>query len=75
MKGTDFHLHSLLSDGELLPVWVVRATRSHVVVSLSHPYAGKTLTFQLDVVRVRDASPEELASGRAHGLDPASPAR
>lgn len=33
----------------------------------NHPLAGQTLTFQLKVLEVRAASPEEIAHGHAHG--------
>lgn len=34
----------------------------------NHPYAGKTLTFDLEVVDVREATAEELDHGHAHGV-------
>ena len=33
----------------------------------NHPLAGQTLTFQLKVLSVRAATPEEIAHGHAHG--------
>lgn len=35
----------------------------------NHPLAGETLTFNVEVVGVRDATEEELAHGHPHGLD------
>lgn len=64
--GTAFAIED---DGDLTPVWVVRATDAHVVVSLCHPYAGKTVTFDLEVLKIRDATEEELEHGHAHGLE------
>lgn len=46
---------------------VVKVGRFNVDVDTNHPYAGKTLTYQIDVVDIRDASEEELAHGHVHG--------
>jgi FKBP-type peptidyl-prolyl cis-trans isomerase SlyD len=39
----------------------------HVLLDANHPLAGVDLTFDVEVVSVRDAKPEELAHGHAHG--------
>ena len=38
-----------------------------VTVDANHPLAGKSLTFQVTVTEVRDASDEEKAHGHVHG--------
>lgn len=38
-----------------------------VTVDANHPLAGQDLTFEVEVVGVRDASAEELEHGHAHG--------
>ena len=48
-------------------VTVVKVGRTVVDVDLNHPLAGKTLTFQMEVLDVRAAEPEEIAHGHAHG--------
>jgi FKBP-type peptidyl-prolyl cis-trans isomerase SlyD len=40
---------------------------SVVDVDLNHPMAGKTLSFEVEIVEVREASGEEKAHGHVHG--------
>ncbi|MGB1237642.1 MAG: FKBP-type peptidyl-prolyl cis-trans isomerase [Pseudomonadales bacterium] len=49
-------------------VRVVKVGRFMVTVDTNHPFAGKTLTFEMDIVEVRQASAEELSHGHAHGV-------
>ena len=46
---------------------VLKVGLKNVDVDANHPFAGKTLDFDLEVVEVRDATSEELAHGHAHG--------
>ncbi len=46
---------------------VVKAGKFMVELDMNHPFAGKTLTFQIDVKSVREATEEEIAHGHAHG--------
>lgn len=47
---------------------VVHKIGSSVIdVDMNHPLAGKTLKFDVEVTGVRDAAPEEIAHGHAHG--------
>ena len=46
---------------------IVKVGKFNVDVDTNHPFAGKILTFEVDVIDVRDASSEELAHGHAHG--------
>ena len=46
---------------------VVKVGKFSVDVDLNHPLAGKTLSFAVDVVDVRAATPEEIEHGHAHG--------
>jgi FKBP-type peptidyl-prolyl cis-trans isomerase SlyD len=48
-------------------VTVVAADDQNVTVDANHPLAGVTLTFDVKVVDVRDATAEEVAHGHAHG--------
>lgn len=50
---------------------VVRVTRmdeATITLDGNHPLAGQDLTFEIEMVQVRDATQEELAHGHAHGL-------
>lgn len=38
-----------------------------ITVDGNHPLAGKDLTFDVEIVEIRDATPDELAHGHAHG--------
>jgi len=49
-------------------VTIVKVGRYVVDVNTNHPLAGKTLTFDIEVVSVRAAEPEEIAHGHAHGI-------
>lgn len=46
---------------------VLKVGKFMVDVDLNHPFAGKTLIFDIEVTAVRDASSEEIAHGHAHG--------
>ena len=48
-------------------VTILKVGMSVVDVDLNHPMAGKDLHFSVEIVEVREASPEELAHGHVHG--------
>lgn len=49
-------------------VVVVKSGLKSIDVDTNHPLAGKTLTFDIEIVDVRDATQDELAHGHAHGV-------
>jgi FKBP-type peptidyl-prolyl cis-trans isomerase SlyD len=50
------------------PVVTVRAIEGdEVLLDANHPLAGVDLTFDVDIVAVRPATPDEIAHGHAHG--------
>ena len=53
-------------DGQR-PMTVMKVGVSVVDVDLNHPMAGKTLSFAVEVLDVREATAEEKDHGHAHG--------
>ena len=48
-------------------VTIEKVGMSVVDVDLNHPMAGKDLHFDIEVVEVREATPEEIEHGHVHG--------
>ena len=46
---------------------VLKVGHFNVDLDLNHPLAGRTLTFDIEIVEVRPATEQELAHGHAHG--------
>ena len=57
------------SGGNPVRVWVTKVQGAKVWIDLDHPLAGQALSFVVDVLGVREPTPEELAHGHAHGVD------
>jgi len=49
-------------------VTVVKVGKFMVTVDFNHPFAGKVLTFEVEIVDVRAATREEIEHGHAHGV-------
>ncbi|UTA46971.1 peptidylprolyl isomerase [Simiduia sp. 21SJ11W-1] len=47
---------------------VLKVGRFNIDIDANHPYAGKTLTFDIEVLEVRKATAEEVSHGHAHGV-------
>lgn len=58
---------SMTDDGHAMIVTVKEVNDDSIIVDGNHPLAGVTLTFDVEVVEVREATSEELAHGHAHG--------
>lgn len=54
------------SEGRM-PVTVVKAGRHTADIDTNHPLAGQSLSFEIEIIDVRDATEEEAAHGHAHG--------
>lgn len=50
-----------------IQVKVLKVGRFNLDVDANHPLAGQTLTFDVEVTSIRDATKEEIAHGHAHG--------
>jgi FKBP-type peptidyl-prolyl cis-trans isomerase SlyD len=62
--GMQFGVHS--STGEQI-VTVTKVEGDTVTVDANHPLAGKTLNFDVKVVDIQEATPDELDHGHVHG--------
>lgn len=56
------------TDAGQRQVTVLKVGRFMVTVDINPPLAGKVLTFDLEVVDVREATTEEVEHGHAHGV-------
>ena len=54
-------------DGEVAVARITAVGKDTVTVDQNHPFAGKTLQFEVEVVDVRAATKEEIKHGHAHG--------
>ncbi len=62
--GMQFHAQG--EEGPIM-VTVVKIEGDNVTIDGNHPLAGKNLNFDVNIVEVRDATPQELTHGHAHG--------
>lgn len=49
------------------PATVIKVGKFNVDVDVNHPLAGVDLTFDIQIVSVREATSDEIAHGHAHG--------
>jgi len=66
-KGSQFQ--SETPEGHLQIFTVTEVKENQVTLDGNHPLAGQDLTFDVEVVEIRDATEEELQHGHAHGGD------
>lgn len=60
------HFQTEGPEGPFL-VTVTKVEEEEVTIDANHPLAGETLHFSIDLLSVREPTPEELACGHAHG--------
>lgn len=61
------HLQLQLGE-DLRMVRVDKITDTSVTLDGNHPLAGVDLVFEIEIVLIRQATPEELMHGHAHGI-------
>ncbi len=54
-------------DGRQMPFTIKSVEGDNVTLDFNHPLAGQTLTFEVELLNLRDATPEELSHGHVHG--------
>lgn len=60
-------LQAQTPEGQIISMVVVDFDENTVTVDLNHPLAGRDLVFDIEVVHIREATPEEVLHGHAHG--------
>lgn len=54
-------------SGHVVPVRVLEMSDEGVTLDFNHELAGQDLTFEVEVVEVREATEEEVSHGHVHG--------
>jgi FKBP-type peptidyl-prolyl cis-trans isomerase SlyD len=54
-------------DGAQMPFVIANVEGDSITIDFNHPLAGKNLNFDVELLDVRDATPEELSHGHVHG--------
>lgn len=60
-------LQAQTPEGHIITMTVVDFDENTVTVDLNHPLAGRDLVFDIEVVHIREATPDEILHGHAHG--------
>jgi FKBP-type peptidyl-prolyl cis-trans isomerase SlyD len=64
VPGAQFYAQDM--EGNPMPLTVVEVQGEEVTIDFNHPLAGKDLDFEVEVVKVREATPEEILHGHVH---------
>ncbi|MDH5445426.1 MAG: peptidylprolyl isomerase [Gammaproteobacteria bacterium] len=59
--------HAAGPDGGYITITVTEIGDDTVTVDANHPLAGENLSFDVEIVEIREASAEELEHGHVHG--------
>ncbi len=54
-------------DGTKMPFTITEIREEDVTIDFNHPLAGKDLSFEVELLNVRDATAEEISHGHVHG--------
>lgn len=68
-EGEEIYADDEDEEGEADAFTVLKVTDESVTLDGNHPFAGKDLVFDVEVIGLRAASDEELEHGHAHGED------
>lgn len=60
-------LPMMTNTGQLVRGKVLKIIPEEVVMDFNHPFGGKTVRFEGEIVEVRDATPEEIAASKGEG--------
>jgi FKBP-type peptidyl-prolyl cis-trans isomerase SlyD len=63
--GAEFEAQN--AQGESIILLVTHIKDGKITVDANHPLAGQTVSFEVTVQAIRDATPEEIAQGRPNG--------
>jgi len=55
---------------EEMEATIVAINEDTITLDFNHPLAGKSLDFDVSILEVREATPEEIEHGHVHGDDP-----
>ncbi|MHB8622421.1 MAG: FKBP-type peptidyl-prolyl cis-trans isomerase [Sulfuricaulis sp.] len=69
--GAEFEAQN--AKGESIMLTVTRIEDNKITVDANHPLAGQTITFEVTVQDIRDATADEIRSGRPAGDLPGRP--
>ncbi|MCZ7615152.1 MAG: peptidylprolyl isomerase [Ignavibacteriaceae bacterium] len=63
--GMTYFAHS--PEGQHIQFVITKIENDDITVNFNHPLAGKNLEFDVELLDVRDATPEEISHGHVHG--------
>ena len=70
LPSTDIKVGDMFEVGQgesFAPVTITAINGDEITLDGNHPLAGEDLTFAVEIVEKRPATPEELAHGHVHG--------
>ncbi len=62
------HLQAQTEDGHVIELIVVDFDENEVTIDMNHPLAGHDLIFEVEILKIREATPEEIEHGHAHHI-------
>jgi len=62
--GTPLQLRD--NSGQVFDAYIAEVRDDTAVLNFNHPLAGKTLVFDVKIVGIREATPEEIEHGHVH---------